>query len=397
MSLFGSSLVRFALIWWLTIQTGSATTLATATIMTMIPLIVVSPFAGVLIDRWPRKAVLVVSDGLIALISALLALLFWLGVAEPWHVFVAMFLRAVGEAFHRPAMLATTPLMVRDSWLTRVAGMNRTLAGILQFVTPALGAILISLFNVAAVVAIDVVTATIAIVPLLLTAVPNPGEKTKPVDRGINRFFREFSEGFTYIWSNHGIRYMTLAAMIWGIAAAGAPTFLPLLVTDRFAKGVAEIGLMHSLLGAAMIAGGIVLAAWGGFTRRIYTSVSGTLGLAIGGALIGLAPVGSYWVALIGISVIGFSLPIHGGPIGAIWQTVIPNELQGRFFSLTGSLMSLLGPITLAIAGPIADLYGVRLFYIIHPIGALLVAAIRIGVPSVRNLELSGDKVDPTK
>ena len=102
-----------------------------------------------------------------------------------------MFLRSVGDAFHGPAMMATTPLMVPDSWLTRVAGMNRSLAGILQFITPALGAIMISLFDVGAVVAIDVITAIIAIVPLLLTAVPNPPRKIAPTDRGFVRFGRE--------------------------------------------------------------------------------------------------------------------------------------------------------------------------------------------------------------
>lgn len=102
------------------------------------------------------------------------------------------------------------------------------------------------------------------------------------------------------------------------------------------------------------------------------------------------APANSFWIALMGISVVGFALPIHGGPTGAIWQRVIPNAMQGRFFSLTGSIMGLLGPITLAIARPIAERYGVRLFSIVHPIGALLVATIRFAIPSVRNLERSG-------
>ena len=128
-SLVGSMLVQFALVWWLTESTGSATVLATATLVGMLPSIVIGPFAGALVDRWSRRLVMMVADGGIALATALLAVIYLGGHMQPWHVYVLMFVRAVGGGFHWPAMQASTSLMVPREQLGRVAGMNQTLAG----------------------------------------------------------------------------------------------------------------------------------------------------------------------------------------------------------------------------------------------------------------------------
>jgi DHA3 family macrolide efflux protein-like MFS transporter len=143
-SLFGSQLVQFALVWWLTISTGSATVLATATLMAMLPQVLFSPFTGALVDRWNRRAIMLAADSVIALATLLLAALFASGAIQVWRLYAIMFIRSVGGAFHWPAMQASTTLMVPKDQLTRVAGMNQTLYGVMGIVAPPIGALLVS-------------------------------------------------------------------------------------------------------------------------------------------------------------------------------------------------------------------------------------------------------------
>ena len=140
-SMVGSALVRFALIWWLTEETKSPVVLTTATIASTLPMIGLSPFIGPLVDRWNRRWVMVVSDALIAFLTAGLAILYALGIAEVWHVYVILFLRSFGDAFQSPAMQASTSLMVPKNQLARVGGMNDTLMGVVNIVSPPLGAL----------------------------------------------------------------------------------------------------------------------------------------------------------------------------------------------------------------------------------------------------------------
>ncbi len=135
-SLIGSSVVQFGLIWWLTQSTGSATVLATASLIALIPGIFLAPFAGVLVDRWQRRTVMVAADGLVALAALWLAVTFWSGSIEIWHIYALMLLRSIGQSFHWPAMQASTSLMVPDEHLTRVAGLNQATKGALNIVGP---------------------------------------------------------------------------------------------------------------------------------------------------------------------------------------------------------------------------------------------------------------------
>ena len=143
----------------------------------MIPHIFLGPIAGALVDRWNRRRIMIVADSIIALLSALLAVLFWIDGLQIWHVYVIMFLRALGGAFHGPAMQASTSLMVPKDQLTRVGGMNQTLYGIMSIVTPPLGAFLMELLPLHTIMAIDVITAAFAIGPLFFIHIPQPERK----------------------------------------------------------------------------------------------------------------------------------------------------------------------------------------------------------------------------
>ncbi len=139
-SLLGSGLVQFALVWWLTRTTGSATVLAGATLAALLPEVFLGPFAGALVDRWNRRLVMIFADAAIALVTFGLVILFWQGNIQVWHVFVALFIRSLGGAFHWPAMQASTSLMVPDDQLARISGINQALRGGMNIIAPPLGA-----------------------------------------------------------------------------------------------------------------------------------------------------------------------------------------------------------------------------------------------------------------
>ena len=195
-SLFGSALVQFALIWWLTQETGSATVLATATLFGLLPQIVLGPFSGPLIDRWSRRLVMIFSDAGIAIATGVLAYLFWAGLVETWHVYAVLFIRSAGGAFHWPAMQASTTLMVPEKHLSRVAGMNQTLQGLVSIIAPPTGAVLIGWLPTQGVLMIDVVTAIIAILPLLFLPVPQPVRQVHPDSDGKHpTYWQDVKEG----------------------------------------------------------------------------------------------------------------------------------------------------------------------------------------------------------
>jgi len=144
-SLLGSQLVQFALVWWLTQATGSATILALASLAALLPQILIGPIAGALVDRWSRRTVMIAADAAIALATLALAVLFWLKLATLWHIYALLLIRSLGAAFHWPAMQASTTLLVPEQQLSRIAGLNQTLAGMAGIFIPPLGALAIEI------------------------------------------------------------------------------------------------------------------------------------------------------------------------------------------------------------------------------------------------------------
>jgi DHA3 family macrolide efflux protein-like MFS transporter len=234
----------------------------------MLPFILLGPLVGALVDRWNRRWVMVVSDGTIALLTALLAYLYWLNVVQVWQVYLVLFLRSLGGTFQDPAMRASTALMVPDTQLTRVNGLNETLQGVVNVVSPPVGALLLAVFSIEATLAIDVVTAVIAITPLLFVRIPHPevsdsrapGSWTnswKPV-------VRDTIEGFRYLWNWRGLFFLLIVLALVRFFITPPMSLLPLLVTQHFDGGALELGWINSANGFGFVAGGIILRGWYG-------------------------------------------------------------------------------------------------------------------------------------
>ncbi|RMD59034.1 MFS transporter, partial [Candidatus Parcubacteria bacterium] len=259
-SLLGSNLAGFALTWWITRETGSAVILSTLTMVMMLPGVFLGPFIGALVDRWNRRLIMLVADSTVALFSAWLGFLFWSGRLELWHIYVIMLIRAIGGTFHDPAMAASTSLMVPREQLARVSGLNQTMMGIRNIVGSPLGAWLMTLMPVYGLMAIDVLTALVAIGPLLFVHIPQP---TSPGGTQPTHFVQDVREGLLYVWHWPGLFIVLVMATLINLVLTPAFTLLPLLITRNLDGGAIQLGLMNSAWGVGVILGGALLSIWG--------------------------------------------------------------------------------------------------------------------------------------
>ena len=388
-SLIGSNVAQFALVWWLTKLTGSATVLATAMMMVMLPQVFLGPIAGAYVDRWNRRMVMIVADGLIALAALWLAYQFWLGSMQVWYLYVIMLLRAVGGCFHWPAMQASTSLMVPKEHLTRVAGLNQTIQGALGIIGPPLGAMLLAMLPMHDIMLIDVGTALLAIVPLLFVTIPQPAAngREKAAAAQQQSIWMDVRDGLRYVWSWPGLLLVMVMATIINFVLNPAFSLLPLLVTRHFKGGALQLGWLDSTWGVGVVLGGLLLGVWGGFQRRIVTSLTGLALMGLGITLIGLTPADTFWLAVVAMFITGFMNPITNGPIFAMLQATVAPEMQGRVFMVVGSLTAAISPLSLAVAGPVADAVGIRIWYVVGGVLCVVMGVSAFFIPAIVNLE----------
>lgn len=388
-SLFGSSLVQFALIWWLTRETGSATVLATATMAALLPQIIIGPFAGALVDRLNRRIIMILADMTIALFTLLLFYLFSTEQVQVWHIYAIAAVRSLGEAFHAPAMTSSTSLMVPNRHLARIAGANQTLQGLLRIFAPPLGALLIELFSTQNVLLIDVGTAALAILTLFFISIPQPARHARQASGELEKtsYMHDLREGFAYVVRWKGLLGIIILAMLLNFMLIPASSLLPLVVTKVFQGGAAQLGWTQSIFGIGVIVGGVLLSIWGGFRRRIVTSFSGIIGIGLGIVLTGIIPANMFHFLLVAQFIIGFMQVFANGPLMAIMQSTVIPDMQGRVFSLLGAGATAMMPLSLLIAGPISDAFGIRFWYILGGAVCILMTAIAFFIPSIMNIE----------
>lgn len=389
-SLFGSELVQFSLVWYLTKQTGSASVLAMASFVALLPKVILSPFIGALIDRWDRKRVMIFADAFIAVFTMVLAGIFWLGHIQIWHIYAIMFIRALGSSFHWPSMQASTSLMVPKEQLSRISGLNQTLQGALGILAPMIAALLLDAVPMYGILAIDVITALIAISPLLFVVIPQPEGSGKAFLTGPRELFQDVKAGFRYLVEWRGMLLLAISATILNFLLNPGFTFTPLLVTDHFGKGAIELSLIEAMFSIGMIAGGLVLGVWGGFKSKVKTSLTGIVGISIGTTLLAIANKDQFYLALIGMVLDGFMMPITNGPLYAIMQTHVEPEIQGRIFTLLNSMANAMMPLSMLVAAPVAEWIGIRGWLALAAIGCLIIGIMDFLTPALMNLEVSG-------
>jgi len=386
-SLFGTQLVQFALIWWLTSSTHSATVLATATLASLLPGIILAPAAGVWVDQWNRRWVMILSDSLTALASVVLIVLFAVGAAQVWQVFILMFIRAAGNAFQLPAMTASTSLMVPEEHLTRVSGYNQSLAGAMTIVAPPVGALLLQTVPIQAILSIDVITALMGVLPLFFIHVPQPAPRHAAAGAARASFWPEMRAGLRYVLAWPGLVVLLSMALVLNFLFNPTGALLPILVTKHFGGGALQLASLDSAEGVGIVVGGLVLGVWGGFHRRIFTTLTGLVGLGLAFGLLGVLPANLFWLAA-GCMFVGATMQVMtNGPIMAVMQATVAPDMQGRVFSLITALATGISPLGLLVAGPLADVFGPRAWYVVAGVVGSLMGVAGFFIPALVHLE----------
>ena len=380
-STLSSHIVGYAVVFWLSIKTGSAEVLAFATIAALLPQLVIGPFTGVLIDRWDRRRTMIIADGFIAVCSAVMALLFYYGETRISYMYILLALRSVGSAFHVPAMQASVPLLAPKSELMRIAGVNQVIHSVSAIAGPAMAALLISAFSMTLVMMIDVVGAGIAIISLLFVHIPNPAKKEGPQ---VPQLFREMIEGFRVIYNHSGLLWLFLFVVIATFFIMPVAALFPLMTINHFSGGAYQMGMVEVAWGFGMLAGGAVIGISGMKINRVVliNIMYVILGLtfAISGALSPAAFIFFVILTFIG----GISGAVYSASFTVVMQTTIEPQALGRVFSIYGSFTMLPAMIGLLQAGFVADRIGVPNTFIISGVVLGIIGVVSFFVPSIK-------------
>ena len=386
LSAFGTVVAQFALVWWITKLTGSATVLASVTAAALIPALLISPFAGVFVDRHNRRLIMIVSDAFIALVSLWLAYLFWTGAMQLWHVYAAAIARALGSAFYGPACGASITLLVPKEQYGRIGGMDQTRSGVLEVAGPLLGALAIAWFPLHHVMLLDVGTAAFAILPLLIFSIPQPKPETSAAS-GRSSYWQDLAAGFLYVVRWRSLMLFVGLVAIVNIMLFSSTSLTPLLVYKAFSGEAGMLAWFQSGFGFGVIGGGLALSLWGGPRRRIL-AVLGCV-IALGGFMLipAWTPVSLWWIAVGGYVLLGLAFGIGQGNMSAAFRGLVDPAKQGRFYAMLRPLFHGLNPLGIMVAGAVSDAVGIRFWFAVAGIVLVLAGIAGVAFSPLRRIE----------
>ncbi|GAI65914.1 unnamed protein product, partial [marine sediment metagenome] len=243
-SLLGSSIVQFVVIWWIAIETESPIYLSIAAFLGFLPMVVISPIAGVFIDRWNRKLTIAITDFLQAVITVWLIFLIMLNIADVWTIILINSLRGICQAFHFPAINAIIPIMIPKKHLSRFNGINYFFTGLINVIGPVVAASLLLIWSINEILWIDIITFIIAIFPLLLIKIPLVIEKDKKRDS----FKNDFKLGFNVLQTVPGLLILLILISAVNFLSVPFHTLLPLFVIVNHVGTASDLAIVMALI-----------------------------------------------------------------------------------------------------------------------------------------------------
>lgn len=353
-SLLGSSIASFVIIWWITLETESPLYLAVASFAGLAPLVILMPFAGVLVDRWSRKAMIGVVDLLQAVATVALILLFWLNIVSIWLVLGLLTLRGIFQAFHNPAASAIVPLMVPREKLSRMNGVNYLLSGATTLIGPVVAALLLEVWRIDQILWIDAATFIMAVIPLLIIKIPSV-RTNQDEDPTRSSFKKDFGEGLAFIKNARGLLPFIVLATALNFLLTPLSTLMPYYVRFDHLGDAPDLALVMAFFQGGILAGGLLMSVTKGFKRKMVAIVFSVYVIFLGYAVVALTPTGLFWFMAVGGLIIGCCLPIANVSIQTIIQTVVPLKMLGRINSVIGALASAASPFGMILSGIIVE------------------------------------------
>lgn len=351
-SVLASSMSQFALTIFMYEETGSATALGLMQVFFITPFLIISPIAGVMIDRYNRKLMMMVSD-LAAGIATLAILAFQaLGLLEYWHLYAASIIYGLGMAFQWPAYSAAISTMVPKEQLGRANGMMSLIEAGPGVIAPILAGAVLPLIGLTGILVFDVVTFLVAIGALLFVHIPQPTRTTEGSEAK-GGMLKEAAYGFKYIFARPSLLGLQMIFFAGNLFAGIAFTLLAPMILSRTGNDSLMLGSAQTAGAVGGLVGGILMSAWGGFKRRSHGVLFGWIWSGVTMAIVGFAGGLPVWIT--GLALTALAGPLVNASNQAIWQSKVAPDLQGRVFSARRLIAWFTNPISPIIAGTLAD------------------------------------------
>lgn len=368
-SLFGSAVVGYAIIWYITLETSSGVWLMLTTICSMLPQVFVSLWGGVWADRYDRKLLIMISDAFIAVSTLGLAIAFWLGFTRIELLLVVSVVRSVGAGIQMPAVNAIYPQLVPPENLTRVQGINQSLSSILMLLAPAVGGVVLGTMDLAWAFMIDVVTASAAILILRLIVVNRVERSDEPTS-----LLDELKKGVRYAFGNPLLKGIIICYGFSFFLITPAAVLTPLMIERSFGGEVWRLTANEIVWTVGSFVGGIAVSLYGNIKNKILTIALCLVAFGISFTLLGLA--GSFVLYLLVMGISGFFMPIIATAETVFIQEITAPQMMGRVFSIIQIITSAAMPLAILLFGPLADVVPVETLLIISGILLALVGLI---------------------
>ena len=392
-SVLTSSILQMGFVWHITLTTNSASMLSLASLAGFLPLALFGNFAGTIVDRLPLRVTLIGADLFIAAVSAVVAMVSLAGALPVWVVMVALFVRAVGSAFHTPAFQALTPLVAPAEHLTRLAGVTQAVQSGGYILGTAVAAVIYPLWGLTAMIALDVAGALFATVAVLAARLDvggsgaQAGEKNLGLVAQARALAGETADGYRVLRGYRGLFALLWCGFVFTLVFSPISALFPLMTLDHFGGTTGDAATAEIVFSVGMIAGSALLAAWGGFRNRALTVVAATALYGVATLVAGLLGVGGF-VAFLAMSfLMGLSSPLYSGPQTALMQEKVPPEYLGRVFGLYGAIMSWAMPLGLAFSSLFADAVGAPAWFVGAGAAMVLLACVTWAIPAIRHIE----------
>jgi DHA3 family macrolide efflux protein-like MFS transporter len=355
-SLFGSALVQYAIMWYITLETQSGVMMTISIVCGFVPTFLLSPFAGVWADRYNRKRLIILADSVIALSTLIMAVLFLLGYEAMWLLFVISSIRALGSAVHTPTVSAMLPQLVPEDKLTKVNGINGSIQALIMLLAPMASGALLTVAAIEMIFFIDVITAAVAILTLVLfLQVP---DHARVAQKQENSYFNDMREGLRYIGKHAFIKQFFIFCAFFFVFAAPAAFLTPLQVARSFGEEVWRLVGIEITFSIGMMLGGLLMASWGGFKNKVHNMALSCLTMGICTVALGLVPV--FWIYLGFMSLFGVAMPLFNTPSMVMLQEKVDKDYIGRVFGVFGMISSSMMPLGMLVFGPIADVVAIE-------------------------------------
>ena len=386
LSILTSSIVNFAIVLWLSLETGSAEVLAFATMAALLPQSVLGLFTGIFIDRWKRKRVMIMADSFIAFCTLILAVLFYFDLAKISHIYVLLALRSVGSAFHMPAMQASVPLLAPKSELMRIAGINQVIQSVCNIAGPALAGLFITMMKMTNILLLYVAGAAFACLSLCFVFIPDPSHEERNSELHL---WREAKEAIMEVRNQYGLSWLFLLSILATFVIMPVSVLFPLMTLNHFAGNAFQVSLVEvSWGGGALLAGALL-----GLKKYRWNEILLINGMYIALGLTflfsGLLPVSGFiWFAVL-TALGGVCGSLYFATFTTVIQSRIDPGVMGRVFSFYMSFSMLPSMIGLLSTGFLADSIGLGNTFIISGGFLCLIGIISFFIPSLISLKES--------